>query len=73
VAVDDQSRKSARALADAVAAAIQDGFLPAIPAQRACDYCDYRVVCGPYEEFRTQRKPKGPPALAALERLRGLP
>jgi ATP-dependent helicase/DNAse subunit B len=37
---------------------IGSGFLPAAPRQGACQYCDYRLVCGPYEEFRVQRKPK---------------
>ncbi len=73
VAVDDRSRQSAAVLAEAVQVAIQDGFLPALPAHRECEYCDYQVVCGPYEELRTKRKPKGPAALTALERLRGLP
>ncbi len=35
---------------------IEKGFLPAAPDQGACEYCDYRVVCGPYEEKRVLRK-----------------
>jgi hypothetical protein len=34
-------------------------------------WCDYRPVCGPYEELRTRRKPKE--ALASLLTLRGMP
>jgi hypothetical protein len=30
--------------------------LPAAPGPEACDSCDYRPVCGPYEEQRTARK-----------------
>ena len=32
-------------------------FLPAAPDKGQCDCCDYQVVCGPYEERRTARKP----------------
>ena len=46
------------------------GFLPAAPAKDACRWCDYRPVCGPYEEQRVRRKPKD--RLADLQRLRGL-
>jgi len=73
VPLDARARESAAALADALQQALQDGFLPAFPNERACEYCDFRVVCGPHEELRARRKPKGPKALAALERLRGLP
>jgi len=37
---------------------IVSGFLPAAPRRGACEYCDYRIVCGPHEELRTHRKPK---------------
>ena len=30
--------------------------MPAAPDERECTYCDYRRVCGPYEETRVQRK-----------------
>ena len=33
-------------------------------AKRQCERCDYRVVCGPYEELRTARKPQGEPRAA---------
>jgi ATP-dependent helicase/nuclease subunit B len=36
--------------------AIATGFLPAAPKADACEYCDYRIVCGPYEVERTSRK-----------------
>jgi CRISPR/Cas system-associated exonuclease Cas4 (RecB family) len=36
--------------------AISSGFLPAVPEPDACDTCDYRPICGPYEEQRTARK-----------------
>ena len=32
------------------------GVLPAAPDKRECQYCDYRRVCGPYEEMRVRHK-----------------
>ncbi len=51
--------------------ALVDGFLPAAPLERGCPWCDYRPVCGPYEEVRVKRKPRE--RLAALTRLRSMP
>jgi ATP-dependent helicase/nuclease subunit B len=36
--------------------AIEAGFLPAAPRQRACGICDFRDVCGPHEETRIAQK-----------------
>ena len=52
--------------------AIQDGFLPAAPQDGACDYCDYRLVCGPDEETRV-RQWKDRAALQSLQTLRNMP
>ena len=48
--------------------AISGGFLPAAPAEDACSFCDYRPVCGPYEELRAKRKKR----LTDLNELRKL-
>jgi len=42
-----------------------------MPAAGECRYCDYRPVCGPYEEQRASLKPKA--RLAELKRLREMP
>lgn len=70
VPLDDAARASAREFAVTVAGAIAEGFLPAAPAAGSCRWCDYRMVCGPYEEMRVAQKPAA--RLDALERLRGL-
>ena len=57
VPLDETSRASAATVVETVAAALADGFLPAAPSENACRWCDYRVVCGPWEEERTARKP----------------
>jgi ATP-dependent helicase/nuclease subunit B len=64
------ARESAKVVAQVIGEALAEPFLPAAPAPGACRWCDYRVVCGPYEELRTGRKP--PAALEALQRLREL-
>ncbi|BDC49674.1 hypothetical protein F183_A19900 [Bryobacterales bacterium F-183] len=40
----------------AIDKAVEEGFLPAYPKPDACEQCDYRLVCGPYEVERTSRK-----------------
>jgi ATP-dependent helicase/DNAse subunit B len=51
--------------------AVETGFLPAAPKERACTWCDFRPVCGPREEERVGRKAKDKLAdLAALRSMR---
>lgn len=51
--------------------AIEEGFLVAAPAERACTYCDFRPVCGPREPERVRRKAKDRLAdLIALREMR---
>lgn len=70
VPLDQAARGAAREFAATVAGAIAEGFLPAAPAAGECKWCDYRMVCGPYEETRVALKP--PTRINALERLRRL-
>jgi len=71
VPLDAAARESARVVARSVGEALSEPFLPAAPDKGECRYCDYRAVCGPYEELRTARKWK--PPLAPLAALRKLP
>ena len=50
--------------------AILNAFLPAAPATGACEHCDYRRICGPYEEERLKRKKD---TLGGLQEMRKLP
>ncbi len=52
--------------------AVEGCFLPAAPEEKACGFCDYRLVCGPQEELRVSRN-KDPRSLARLFQLRALP
>jgi len=49
---------------------IETAFLPAAPKEKACDFCDYRLVCGPNEEVRV-KKWKAP--IEDLQELRRMP
>jgi ATP-dependent helicase/DNAse subunit B len=75
VALDDFARGAINEFAHVIGAALRDGFLPAAPGERECEFCDYRPICGPYEATRVQRKLEttGTKArIADLERLRGM-
>ena len=51
--------------------AVDRGALAPRPDSKACDWCDFQVVCGRHEERRTRRK--DPALFADLEALRKLP
>ncbi len=51
--------------------AIELGFLPAAPGERACGWCDFRAVCGPHETERVRAKPRE--KLGDLDALRERP
>jgi ATP-dependent helicase/nuclease subunit B len=56
VTIDAAARDAAKNLVTIVGKALSDGFLPAAPGARECEYCDYHRVCGPYEEARVDHK-----------------
>jgi len=71
VPLQQPARRAADEVATIIGEAIGRPFLPAAPDKGQCQWCDYQVVCGPYEEQRTARKPEE--NLKALLMLRGLP
>jgi len=71
VPLDENARAVADEIAEAIGNAVARPFFPAAPDTRQCDVCDFRVVCGPYEERRAARKPQE--NLAPLLALRALP
>jgi len=68
VPLDDDARAAAQLVARTLAHYLAEGFFPAAPSKGACDYCDYRPVCGPYEELRARKKDRD--KLVPLARLR---
>lgn len=71
VPLDEQSRGAFRRVLATVDRALEEGFLPAAPAEGECRYCDYRSVCGPYEELRVAAKQRS--RLEPLHELRREP
>src|SRR5262249_24945029 len=68
VPFNDDSKKALDRIVETIDESLAKGFIPAAPREAACTWCDYKVVCGPYEEMRTRRKPKD--RLTALEEIR---
>jgi CRISPR/Cas system-associated exonuclease Cas4 (RecB family) len=71
IPLDTQSRERLSRVLKTIAQSIEEGFLPAAPQAGACGMCDYRPVCGPYEEQRSKKKPKD--RLEPLFTIRSLP
>jgi CRISPR/Cas system-associated exonuclease Cas4 (RecB family) len=71
IPLDNQSRDRLTRVLETIGRAIEEGFLPAAPQPGACGLCDYRPVCGPYEEQRAKRKHTD--RLDALVQVRNLP
>jgi ATP-dependent helicase/DNAse subunit B len=71
VPVHEQARLEMERVLTTIDHSIAEGFLPAAPRKGGCEYCDYRLVCGPYEETRLQRK--NSERLSPLEQVRRTP
>jgi ATP-dependent helicase/nuclease subunit B len=70
VELNEWTRKAAAELSQAISCAFSEGFFPAAPEAEACERCEFRIGCGPYERERVALKQ--PQRLDALEALRKL-
>jgi ATP-dependent helicase/nuclease subunit B len=71
VPINERSRGMGIEALEIIDRAVELGMLPPAPAERACSFCDFLVVCGPNQERRTRRKSRE--AIADLIELRGRP
>jgi CRISPR/Cas system-associated exonuclease Cas4 (RecB family) len=71
VPLSEANRRAGLEALEIVDRAIELGFLPPAPAERACTWCDFRSICGPDEPRRVARKAAEP--LGDLNALRGMP
>jgi hypothetical protein len=71
IPLNEQNRAAGLEALDIIDRAIELGFLPAAPAERACTWCDFRPVCGPDEPRRVARKARE--KLGDLDALREKP
>jgi CRISPR/Cas system-associated exonuclease Cas4 (RecB family) len=72
VSLGPMERRHGLEVLEIVDRAVEAGFLPPAPREGACQWCDFREVCGPSEELRASRKPSVP-GLEELRALRNLP
>jgi CRISPR/Cas system-associated exonuclease Cas4 (RecB family) len=70
IVINDYTKRQGLEVLEIVDRAVEQGFLAAAPAERACTWCDFRPVCGPREEERIKRKARE--RLADLEALRSM-
>jgi ATP-dependent helicase/nuclease subunit B len=71
IPLNEESRSRLARVLKTVERFVSEGFFPAAPQRGACKLCDYRPVCGPYEEQRVQRK--STERLEPLVEIRNLP
>jgi ATP-dependent helicase/nuclease subunit B len=71
VPLSEVNRRAGLEALEIIDRAIELGFLPAAPTERACTWCDFRAICGPDEPRHVARKTADP--LADLTALRGMP
>lgn len=73
IQIHEKSRQILARLLANIDASIANGFLPPAPQKDTCERCDYRPVCGPYEEQRfEQEKNRRDERLEALVEIRGM-
>ena len=72
IKLDERARQFLQKLLGDIDASIAGGFLPPAPAKDACEMCDYRIVCGPYEERRLGKKDRHDERLEPLTEIRGM-
>jgi CRISPR/Cas system-associated exonuclease Cas4 (RecB family) len=70
IAMSDYNRSQGLQALTIIDRSIEQGFLVAAPAERACTWCDFRPICGPGEEERVSRKAAD--RIADLEALRSM-
>ena len=56
IEINEHARRAIQLVTDSIEEAVRQGFFPAAPRHDACTFCDFRLVCGPYEELRTRSK-----------------
>lgn len=71
IPLNEQNRRAGLEALEIIDRAIELGFLPAAPNERACTWCDFLPVCGPDEPRRVRQKARE--KLGDLDALRERP
>ncbi|MEP6961545.1 MAG: PD-(D/E)XK nuclease family protein, partial [Acidobacteriota bacterium] len=72
IRMDERARQFLGKLLLDVDEMVAGGFLPPAPEKDVCGFCDYRIVCGPYEERRMSQKDRRDERLEPLYEIRGM-
>ncbi|GIW40288.1 MAG: hypothetical protein KatS3mg076_0865 [Candidatus Binatia bacterium] len=56
VPLDEDARRTGLRVLRTVEDVLEKGQLFPYPREGACDFCEFRPVCGPYEEIRSRKK-----------------
>lgn len=73
IPLNQKGRQFLARLLENIDQSIAHGFLPPAPQKDACETCDYRMICGPYEELRMARhKDRRDERLEPLTEIRGM-
>ena len=56
VSLGDTERRHGLEVLEIIDRAVETGVIVPAPRRGACAWCDYRAVCGPWEETRVLRK-----------------
>ena len=71
VRLGERERRQGIEVLEVIDRAIETGVLVPAPRDRACDWCDFRSVCGPWEERRIGKKERQ--VVSDLRELRSRP
>ena len=72
IPINERTRAAGLEVLQIIDRAVAEGFLVAAPAEHACEWCNFRPVCGPGVFDRTRRK-QPQDRLASLVELRSRP
>ena len=71
VVLGERERRQGLEVIEVIDRALESGSVLPAPREGACGWCDFKEVCGPWEETRVQRKDQT--RLADLQALRRMP
>ncbi len=72
VSMRDEAKRAGIEVLEIIDRAIDTAQLPAAPRDGACDWCDFRAICGPLEDRRYKHKTKDAEIVGDLIELRSL-
>jgi len=72
VSLREEAKRAGVEVLEIIDRAIDNAQLPVAPREGACNWCDFRAICGPLEDRRFKHKTKEPDIVGDLIELRSL-